>query len=96
LRLDPKVKMITSEDAAWALWLPPGRQLLTGAISATYLVNARSLATRPFYFDGAETPSGSIMNSPDLNFTTLVVPTIALNPRQRQSLGLGKAPKNTA
>jgi hypothetical protein len=94
LRLDPKVKMITTEDAAWALWLPPGRQLLTGAISATYLVNAHTLATRPFYFDGADTPTSSIMNSPDLNFTTLVVPPEDLSARQRQSLGLGRAAKS--
>lgn len=91
LRLDPKAKMITTEDAAWALWLPRGRQLLTGAISATYLVNAHTLATRPFYFDGDETPSLSIMGSPDLNFSTLVVPPGALNPRQRQSLRRGKS-----
>lgn len=96
LRLDPKVRMITSEDAAWALWLPRGRQLLTGAISATYLVNAHTLATRPFYFDGDETPSLSVMGSPDLNFSTLVVPPGALNPKQRQSLRRGKAPTNAA
>lgn len=83
--------MITTEDAAWALWLPSGRQLLTGAISATYRVNTRSLATRPFYFDGAATRSESIISSTDLNFTTLVVPRGALNPKQRQSLGLGRA-----
>jgi hypothetical protein len=94
LRLDPKVKMITTEDAAWALWLPPGRQLLTGAISATYLVDARGLATRPFYFDGGDTRSFSIMSSHDLNFSTLVVAPSALNPQQRRSLGLTKAPKN--
>lgn len=91
LRLDPKVKMITTEDAAWALWLPSGRQLLTGAISATYLVNARSLATRTFYFDGAATRLESIMSSPDLNFTTLVVPRNALDPKQQRALRLGKA-----
>lgn len=91
LRLDPKVKMITTEDAAWALWLPSGRQLLTGAISATYLVNARNLATRPFYFDGAATRLESIMSSPDLNFTTLVLPRNALDPKQQRALRLGKA-----
>lgn len=94
LRLDPKARMITTEDAAWALWLPSGRQLLTGAISATYLVNARSLATRPFYFDGAATGLESIMNSSDLNFTTLVVRPHTLSAKQRRSLGLSTTPKN--
>jgi len=93
LRLDPKVKIVTSEDAAWALWLPPGPQLLTGAISATYLVNAHSLATRPMYFDGADTRLDSIMNSPDLNFSTLVVPPSALSPQQRLRLGVTEATK---
>ncbi|MDE3132947.1 MAG: hypothetical protein KGL15_02660, partial [Acidobacteriota bacterium] len=72
LRLEPKVKLITEEDAAWATWLPSGRQLLTGALSATYLVDAHSLAARPFYFDPGLTRSFSIMESPDLNFSTLV------------------------
>ncbi|HWE58606.1 MAG TPA: hypothetical protein VG228_02840 [Solirubrobacteraceae bacterium] len=93
LRLDPKVKMITTEDAAWVLWLPPGRQLLTGAISATYLVNAHELATRPMYFDGADTRLFSIMGSPDLNFSTLVVAPNALSLKQRRSLGLTEAPR---
>ncbi len=91
LRLDPKVKMVTTEDAAWAQWLPGGRQLLTGALSATYLVNARSLAARPLYFDGADTRLQSVMNSPDLNFSTLVVPPNALNAKQRQRLGVTEA-----
>jgi hypothetical protein len=93
LRLDPKVKLITTEDAVWATWLPPGRQLLTGAIAATYLVNGRSLATRPFYFDGTATRLESIMASPDLNFSTIVVPLSALNLEQRRSLGLTAARK---
>lgn len=88
LRLDPKADMVTTEDAAWAQWLPGGRQLLTGAISATYLVDARSLATRPLYFDGADTRLESVMNSPDLNFSTLVVPPSALSPKQRRRLSV--------
>ena len=85
--------MVTTEDAAWALWLPSGRQLLSGAIAATYLIDARTLATRPMYFEGTDTPQNSIMNSPDLNFSTLVVPASALSPQQRRRLGITKAPK---
>ncbi len=89
LRLDPKVKMITTEDAAWAVWLPSGRQLLTGAIAATYIVDPRSLAARALYFDGAATPLDSVMGSPDLNFSTLLIPASALSAKQRRALGLG-------
>lgn len=91
LRLDPKVNMVTTEDAAWARWLPGGRQLLTGAISATYLVDAHSLATRPFYFDGIDTRLESGMASPDLNFSTLVVPTGAPSPKERKRLGVTRS-----
>ncbi|MBV8943529.1 MAG: hypothetical protein JO240_17535 [Solirubrobacterales bacterium] len=91
LRLEPKVNMVTTEDAAWARWLPAGRRLLTGAIAATYLVDARSLAHRPFYFDGADTRLNSIMNSPDLNFSTLVIPTNALSANERKRLGINSA-----
>ena len=86
LRLDPKVNLATTEDAAWVTWLPSGRQLLTGAIMATYLVDAQSLASRPFYFDRAATPTESVMSSPDLNFSTIVVPASALSTKQRRSL----------
>lgn len=88
LRLDPEVKLTTTEDAAWVAWLPTGRQLLTGAIVATYIVNARSLVARPFYFDAGLTQSFSIMESPDLNFSTLVVPPSALSAKQRRALGI--------
>jgi len=93
LRLDPKVNLVTTEDAAWARWLPPGRQLLAGAIGTTYLVDVKTLVTRPMYFDGADTRLHSIMGSPDLNFSTIVVPPSALSPKQRRSLGLTVAPK---
>jgi hypothetical protein len=93
LRLDPNVKLTTTEDAAWVTWLPSGRQLLTGAIMATYLVNARTLAARPFYFDGTATREQSIMSSTDLNFSTIVVPATALSPRQQHSLYRARAQK---
>lgn len=93
LRLDPRVDMVTTEDAAWARWLPAGRQFLTGAISATYLVDARSLATRPLHFDGAETSLDSIMKSPDLNFSTLVVPRSALSSNEQKRLGVPVPPR---
>jgi hypothetical protein len=86
LRLDRRARLITTEDAAWATWLPSGRQLLTGAITATYLVDTHSLATHPYYFDGPATRLDSIMSSSDLNFSTIVVPQSALSNKQRRSL----------
>ncbi|MGH2842257.1 MAG: hypothetical protein ACRDKL_01540 [Solirubrobacteraceae bacterium] len=94
LRLDRRVKLTTTEDAAWARWLPAGRELLTGAIMATYIVNAHSLAARPFYFDPGDTRAYSVMGSPDLNFSTLVVPPSALSPAQRRSLGIADAARS--
>ncbi|MGH2860904.1 MAG: hypothetical protein ACRDLT_05265 [Solirubrobacteraceae bacterium] len=76
------------------MWLPAGRQLLTGAISATYLVDAHSLTTRPFYFDGTATRTFSIMSSSDLNFSTIAIPPSALSPKQRRSLELARGAKN--
>jgi hypothetical protein len=96
LRLDRKVKIMTTEDAAWATWLRSGDLLLTGAMTATDLVNARNLATRPFYFDGDATRVQSVMSSPDLNFSTIAVPASALSVKQRRALGLTVAAKANA
>ncbi|MHB1468036.1 MAG: hypothetical protein ACYCU0_12725 [Solirubrobacteraceae bacterium] len=73
LRLLPRVKMTTTEDAAWAAWLPGGHQLLAGALSSTYLVEPASSRSRPFYFDGGATRFEGVTVSPDLNFSTVVL-----------------------
>jgi hypothetical protein len=83
IRLDPKVRMTTTEEAAWAIWLPGGSRLLAGAIDRSFLVDPVTLASRQFYFDGGATPAQSIMTSPDLNFSTVYVPASALGRRLR-------------
>jgi hypothetical protein len=86
VRLDPRVRMATTEDAAWAIWLPGGSRLLAGAINRSFLVDPVTQASRQFYFDGTATPAESIMTSPDINFSTVSVPVGALGRRLRRLL----------
>jgi hypothetical protein len=79
IRLDPEVRMTTTEEAAWTIWLPGGTRLLAGAIDRSFLVDPVTLASRQFYFDGGETPAQTIMTSPDINFSTVYVPASALS-----------------
>jgi hypothetical protein len=73
LRLDRAAKLLTQEDAGWAVWLPGGRKLLAGALSFSYAVAARTLATRPFFFFPG-TSDHNIMDTPDINFSTVLIP----------------------
>ncbi len=50
LNLVRSVRLFTLEDGDWALWLPGGQRLLAGGASATYAVDAQTLAARPFSF----------------------------------------------
>ena len=70
LRLVPAVRLVTTEDVAWARWLPGGR-LLAGAESGSYAVNTQTLAARPFSFSGS--PGQDIMSSGDINFSATVL-----------------------
>ena len=70
LRLLPAVRLVTTEDVAWARWLPGGR-LLAGAESGSYAVNTQTLAARPFSFSGS--PGQDIMSSGDINFSATVL-----------------------
>jgi hypothetical protein len=84
VQLVPSVRLLTTEDAAWVAWLPRGEQLLAGAISANYAVNAVTLATRPFYFFGP-----AELGSPDISFSAIALPASALSTRIRAEIGLG-------
>ena len=64
--------LVTSEDAGWARWLPDGRQLIAGAESGTYAVDARTLATRPLSF--FRDPAQAITDSGDINFSATLLP----------------------
>jgi hypothetical protein len=84
VQLIRSVRVLTTEDAAWVTWLPGGEQLLTGAISANYAVNAITLATRPFYFFGP-----AKVGSSDISFSAIALPASALSTRTRRAIGLG-------
>ena len=49
IRVVPQVKMTVGEDADWVRWLPGGRTLVAEGYR-DYLVNAATLAARPFHF----------------------------------------------
>lgn len=83
VRLIRSVRLLTTEDAAWVTWLPGGEQLLAGAISANYAVNAVTLTTRPFYFFGP-----AEVGSPDISFSAIALPASALSTRLRSEIGL--------
>ncbi len=73
LRLDRAARLVTTEDAGWLLWLPGGRRLLAGALASSYAVDTVTLAARPFFFDRG-TPDHDIMDTPDINFSAVLVP----------------------
>lgn len=70
LRVVPIARFVTTEDAGWARWLPDGKQLLAGAATGSYAVNAATLAARPFAFFGGpgQAPSGQ-----DISYSTTVI-----------------------
>jgi hypothetical protein len=50
VRVVPGTALYTTEDAYWAMWLPGGQRILAGAVGSAYVVDARTLAVRPFTF----------------------------------------------
>jgi hypothetical protein len=55
VRAVPGTALYTNEDAFWAIWLPGGERVLAGALGSAYLVDARTLAARPFRYFGNST-----------------------------------------
>lgn len=72
LRLVRAASLVTTEDVAWARWLPGGHRLIAGAEAGSYAVNAATLAARPFSFSGS--PGQDIENSGDINFSATILP----------------------
>jgi hypothetical protein len=64
LRLAATARLGTYENAAWARWLPDGRQLLAGAEQGSYAINAATLAASTLPF----TPGSGI------NFSATILP----------------------
>jgi hypothetical protein len=72
LRLVHATHLVTTEDVAWARWLPGDNRLIAGAGAGSYAVNAATLAARPFSFSGS--PGRDIENSGDINFSATILP----------------------
>jgi hypothetical protein len=64
VRLVPGAALDTTEDAFWAIWLPDSQQILAGALGSAYLVDARTLAVRPFTYFGSSTDGFSAVVLP--------------------------------
>jgi len=77
-------RLVTEEDAGWILWLPGGRRLLAGALSYSYAVDATTYAAQPFFFfpQTADGPAAdhNIMDIPDINFSAVLLPSVAARP----------------
>ena len=73
IRMVPGARLDTPEDAAWILWLPGGDRLLAGALSYSYAVDAATYAARPFFFF-PRSADHDIMNTPDINFSVVLLP----------------------
>ena len=77
-------RLVTQEDAGWILWLPGGTRLLAGALAYSYVVDATTYAARPFFFfpQTADGPVAdhNIMDIPDVNFSAVLLPSIAARP----------------
>ena len=64
VRIVPGTALYTDEDAFWAIWLPGGQRVLAGALGSAYLVDARTLAVRPFRYFGNSTDGFSAIVLP--------------------------------
>lgn len=71
LRLVRAARFVTTEDVAWARWLPGSDRLIAGAEAGSYAVDAATLAAQPFSFFGS--PGQDIMGSGDINFSATLL-----------------------
>jgi hypothetical protein len=65
LRLARDARLGTYEDAAWARWLPGGKQVIVGAEQGSYAINAATLAVRKL----------SLAPGYDINFSATILPS---------------------
>ena len=79
--LVPAARLVTQEDAGWILWLTGGQRLLAGAHSYSYAVDTSTYAARLIFFfpQTADGPDADhdIMDTPDINFSAVLVPAIS-------------------
>lgn len=93
-------RLVTEEDAGWILWLPGGRRLLAGALSYSYAVDTTTYAARPFFFflqtaDGPDADH-NIMDTPDINFSAVLLPSVAARPAASAAPGLAALARDRA
>jgi hypothetical protein len=72
LRLADSIPLAVGCGSGWALWLPDGRHLITGASQASYAVNAATLSARPLFFTHSR--DHYIETSQDINYSAVLVP----------------------
>jgi hypothetical protein len=71
LRLVPRARFTIGEDVAWVQWLPGGRQLIAGAGTGSYIVDAAALSARPLSF--LRSRDHNIQDSQDVNYSAVVI-----------------------
>jgi hypothetical protein len=71
LRLVPRARFTIGEDVAWVQWLPGGRQLIAGALTGCYMVDAAGLSARPLSF--LRSRDHNIQDSQDVNYSAVVI-----------------------
>jgi hypothetical protein len=72
LRLAGSIPFTVGCGGGWALWLPDGRHLITGASQASYAVNAATLSARPLSFTHSR--GQYIGTSQDINYSAVLMP----------------------
>ena len=71
LRLIPRARFTIGEDVAWVRWLPGGRQLIAGAVTGSYIVDAATLSARQLFF--LHSRDHNIQDSQDVNYSAVVI-----------------------
>jgi hypothetical protein len=72
LHLAGSIPLAVGCGSGWALWLPDGRHLITGASEASYAVNAATLSAQPLSFTHSR--DHNIQTSQDINYSAVLLP----------------------
>ena len=71
LHLITRARFTIGEDVAWVQWLPGGKQLIAGAGTGSYIVDAATLSARPLFF--LHSHDHNIQDSQDVNYSAVVI-----------------------
>ena len=72
LHLAGSIPLTVGCGGGWAMWLPDGRHLITGASKASYAVNAATLSARSLSFTHSR--GQYIETSQDINYSAVLIP----------------------